>query len=161
MKPGGKYQPLLEYLQRSDQREVTLTFAQIEVLINHVLPDSARTKRAWWSNRTKGALQASAWMEAGYLVDKLDMEEEFVTFRKRSNGYTVQRRNGTVQWNQELIKAMRLHMGLSQAEFADQLGVRQQTVSEWETGVYLPSRSKSKYLSLVAEQAGFKYGEID
>ena len=161
MKRGGKYQPLLEYLQRSHQREVTLTFAQVEVLINRVLPDTARAKRAWWSNRTKGALQASAWMEAGYLVDKLDLAEEFVTFRKRSNGYTVQRIDGTVRWNQELIKAMRLHLGLTQAEFADQLGVRQQTVSEWETGIYPPSRSKSKYLSLVAEQAGFKYGEVE
>ena len=159
MKGGSKYQPLLEYLRHSGQREVTLSFAQIELLMNDTLADSARVKRAWWSNRSKGALQASAWMEAGYLVEKLDLDEEYVTFRKRFNGYVVRRVNGAVQWNAELIKAMRLHMGLTQAEFAKQLGVRQQTVSEWENGIYTPTRFTSNYLGFVAEQAGFRYGE--
>jgi DNA-binding transcriptional regulator YiaG len=159
VKGESKYQLLLEYLHRSEQHEVTLTFAQIELLINDTLPASAWVKRGWWSNLSKGALQASAWMEAGYLVEKLDLDEECVTFRKRSSGYTVQRMEGTFKWNAELIKAMRLHMGFTQAEFAEQLGVRQQTVSEWENGIYPPTRSRSKHLSLVAEQAGFKYRE--
>lgn len=159
MKGGSKYQPLFEYLRRSDQRAVTLTFAQIELLMNNTLPDSARVKRAWWSNRSKGALQAFAWMEAGYLVEKLDFEEESVTFRKRSNAYTVKRVDGTVQWNGELIKAMRLHMNLTQGQLAEELGVRQQTVSEWENGIYTPTRATAKHLTLVAQKAGFKYGE--
>lgn len=158
MKGRSKYQQLLEYLRRIDQREVTLTFAQIELLMNETLPDSARFKRAWWSNRSKGALQASAWMEAGYLVEKLDLDEECVTFRKRT-GYTVQRVGETVQWNSDLIKALRFHMSLTQGQLAQELGVRQQTVSEWENGVYVPTRATSKHLTLVAEQAGFKDGE--
>jgi len=32
-------------------------------------------------------------------------------------------------------------------------------VSEWETSAYVPSRAMSKYLTMVAERAGFKYGE--
>lgn len=157
VKGESKYQPLLEYLRRSNQSEVTLSFTQVELLINDILPDSARSKRAWWSNRSKGALQASAWMEAGYLVEKLDLDEEYVTFRKRS-GYTVRRVDDTLQWNGELIKAMRLHLGFTQEQLAEELGVRQQTVSEWENGVYAPTRATSKHLALVAEQAGFKYG---
>jgi hypothetical protein len=72
MKGGSKYQPLFEYLRRSNQREVKLTFAEIEILMAETLPDSARVKRAWWSNPSKGALQASAWMGPGYFVEKLD-----------------------------------------------------------------------------------------
>ena len=159
MKGGSKYQPLFEYLHRSNQREVTLTFGEIEVLMGETLPDSARVKRAWWSNRSKGALQASAWMEAGYLVEKLDFDEERVTFRKPPSGYKVQRVGDTMQWNSDLIKALRLHMSLTQGQLAQELGVRQQTVSEWENGVYAPTRATSKYLNLVAEQAGFKHGE--
>lgn len=159
MKGRSKYQPLLEYLRRCEQGEVTLTFAEIELLINDTLPASAQINRAWWSNRSQGALQASAWMEAGYLVEKLDIDKKCVKFRKKSNRYTVQRVDGTVQWNADLIKAMRLYMGLTQADFAERLGVRQQTVSEWENSVYNPTRFTSKHLSLVAEQAGFKYGE--
>ena len=37
--------------------------------------------------------------------------------------------------------------------------MRQQTVSEWETGVYAPTRATSKFLTLVAERAGFNFGE--
>jgi DNA-binding transcriptional regulator YiaG len=58
-----------------------------------------------------------------------------------------------------LVKALRHHLSLSQAELADKLGMRQQTISDWETNVYTPRRSTSKYLSLIAEQAGFTYGE--
>ena len=36
------------------------------------------------------------------------------------------------------IREMRRRSGLSQAAFARRLGVRQQTVSEWETGRYAP-----------------------
>ena len=56
-----------------------------------------------------------------------------------------------------MIKALRQHMEASQGELADELGVRQQTISEWETGVYAPSRATSKHLGLVAEKAGFAY----
>ncbi|MDP8962961.1 MAG: helix-turn-helix domain-containing protein, partial [Cyanobacteriota bacterium] len=122
------------------------------------LPDSARSKRAWWSNRSKGALQASAWMEAGYRVEDVALDGQRVIFRKPMTDYQVQRVGDTVLWNSELIKALRLYMGLTQAEFADRLGVYQQTVSQWEKGAYEPTLATSKYLTLIAEQAGFKYG---
>jgi len=161
MKEGSKYQPLLEFLRGSNQREVILSFAEIEALMNNPLPDSAKSKRAWWSNRSKGALQASAWMEAGYRVEDVALDGQRVTFRKPTTGYQVQRVGDTVLWNSELIKALRLHMALTQAEFADRLGVYQQTVSQWEKGAYEPTLATSKYLTLIAEQAGFKYGGED
>ena len=156
MKGGSKYQPLLEYLQRSDCPEITLSFTEIEKLIDSTLPSSARKERRWWGNRSKGSPQASAWMKAGYLVE-LNLEAETVTFRKPTSSYKVQTATNTMNWNSETIKALRLQMGLSQKEFAEELGVRQQTVSEWETSVYEPTRATSKLLSMVAEKAGFKY----
>jgi len=159
MKEGSKYQSLLEYLRGSNQSEVNLSFSEIEALIQDALPDSARTKRAWWSNRSTGALQASAWMEAGYRVEDVDLDGQRATFRKPTTKPKVQRLGDTGLWNSELIKALRLHMGLTQAEFAKQLGVRQQTVSEWENGLYEPTRSKSKHLELVAQTVGFAYEE--
>ncbi|MEB3178494.1 MAG: helix-turn-helix transcriptional regulator [Nostocaceae cyanobacterium] len=157
MKGGGKYQPLLEYLQQHNSPEITLSFGEIEILINHTLPDSARTQRRWWGNRTKGALQSKAWMSAGYMVGELDLETETVTFRKASSGYTIKSATNTMKWNSESIKALRQQMGLTQSQLAEELGVRQQTVSEWETGMYEPTRATSKHLSLVAEKVGFKY----
>jgi len=40
---------------------------------------------------------------------------------------------------------------------ADQLGTRQQTISEWETGMYQPRGASSTLLAIVAERAGFEY----
>ncbi|MBW4582644.1 MAG: helix-turn-helix domain-containing protein [Tildeniella nuda ZEHNDER 1965/U140] len=154
---GSKYQPLLDALRQSDQTHITLTFAEIEALLGGALPPSARIKRGWWSNRSKGALQAVAWMSAGYLVDAIDLDSEQVTFTKPPQVYKVQCIDDTLQWNSELIRALRLHMGLSQADMAKELGVRQQTVSEWEKGVYAPTRASSKHLTLVAEKAAFRY----
>ncbi len=155
MKEGSKYQPLFEFLRESNRDEVTLTFAEIEVLINDTMPNSARSKRAWWSNRSKGALQASAWIEAGYRVEDVDLDGQRVTFHKPITNVQVQRVSKTLQWNSELIKALRRHMGLTQAELAQQIGVRQATVSEWEKGIRTPNRAMSKYLTIVSKQAEF------
>ena len=157
MNQGSKYNPLYSHLRRQGTEEVTLTFAQIEALIGERLPASARTQRAWWSNRKRGAVQAQAWMGAGYHVEDLDLAQGRVTFRKPKQIYRVRREGSIVLWNAELIKALRRYMGLTQAEFARELGVRQPTISEWETNAYAPKRSTSKLLTMVAEQAGFPY----
>jgi len=41
---------------------------------------------------------------------------------------------------------------MTQAEFARELGVRQQTVSEWETGRYRPRGASVRLLSILAER---------
>ena len=48
-------------------------------------------------------------------------------------------------------------MRLTQQGLAEELGVRQQTVSEWETEMYRPRGASSKLLTMIAEKAGFKY----
>ena len=60
-------------------------------------------------------------------------------------------------WDSESIQALRRHLGLTQCELSDRLGTRQQTISEWETGMYRPRGASATLLSLVAEKAGFKY----
>jgi DNA-binding transcriptional regulator YiaG len=155
----SKYTPLRERLRRCGQDELTLTLTEIEAALGDPLPPSARTRRGWWSNRRHGSPQATAWMAAGYHVAHLDLEAGRVTFRKPPRAYRVQRVEGVVMWTGALVKALRLHAGWTQAQLAAEMGVRQQTVSEWETGVYVPGRAMSKYLSLVAERAGFQYGE--
>jgi DNA-binding transcriptional regulator YiaG len=61
------------------------------------------------------------------------------------------------QWDSARVRALRDHMGLTQQEMADQLGTRQQTISEWETGMYQPRGVSSTLLTMVAERAGFEY----
>jgi DNA-binding transcriptional regulator YiaG len=61
------------------------------------------------------------------------------------------------QWDGERIQALRRHLGLTQREMSDRLGTRQQTISEWETGMYQPRGASVTLLSMVAEQAKFEY----
>jgi DNA-binding transcriptional regulator YiaG len=62
-----------------------------------------------------------------------------------------------LKWDAGSIQALRRHLGLTQAELSEKLGTRQQTISEWETGIYQPRGASAKLLSIVAEQARFKY----
>ncbi|HEY8490346.1 MAG TPA: helix-turn-helix domain-containing protein [Dehalococcoidia bacterium] len=62
------------------------------------------------------------------------------------------------QWDAGRVRALRRHLGLTQEGLAQELGVRQQTVSEWETSRYAPRGASARLLSLIAERAGFRYG---
>ncbi len=55
-------------------------------------------------------------------------------------------------WTAARVAALRRAMGLSQAAFARELGVRQQTVSEWETGRYQPRGASACLLGMLAER---------
>jgi DNA-binding transcriptional regulator YiaG len=48
-------------------------------------------------------------------------------------------------------------MGLTQRQLAERMGVRQQTISEWETGLYKPRGASTTLLSIIAERAKFEY----
>ncbi len=64
---------------------------------------------------------------------------------------------GNPEWDAKSINALRKHLELTQAEMAERLGTRQQTISEWEKGIYQPRGASAKLLSLVAEGSKFKY----
>ncbi len=155
--PHSKYQPLFDHLYHCQQEEIMLDFATIEAIMGQSLPPSARRNRGWWSNRDKGGLQAQSWKKASYHVVHIDLASEQVTFSRVKVSYDIPKVDASGQWNGHLIKALRRHMGYTQSQLADELCMRQQTISDWETGLRQPCRSSSKHLSLVAEQAGFIY----
>lgn len=68
-------------------------------------------------------------------------------FRYRLPG----RRAATGEWDAAAIAALRARLGLTQAELAGEIGVRQQTVSEWETGRYRPRGASARLLAFLAE----------
>jgi DNA-binding transcriptional regulator YiaG len=62
-----------------------------------------------------------------------------------------------LRWESEQIRALRQHLGFTQQQMADELGTRQQTISEWETGMYKPRGTSSTLLTIIAEKATFNY----
>ena len=78
-----KYYPLQQYLTNlpTSQRDVTLTFLQIERIIGDRLPPSASNHRPWWANEEDGQhSHAHAWMRAGWRVDTVDQRQKWVRF---------------------------------------------------------------------------------
>jgi transcriptional regulator with XRE-family HTH domain len=61
------------------------------------------------------------------------------------------------EWTAESIRALRSHLGQSQAALSRELGIRQQTVSEWETGMYRPRGASITILTLLAVSSGFQF----
>lgn len=77
---GTKYHPLFEHLLFNGHGQVTMTFAEIEGVLDARLPPSARSREEWWSNSPNGHSQARAWMRAGYETSQIDLAGQKVTF---------------------------------------------------------------------------------
>ena len=79
----GKYNALEKYLRGLpvSQEDVTLTFTLIEQILNTSLPASAMQEHSWWGNQKPGTeVESIAWMDAGWLVDIVNLREKWVRF---------------------------------------------------------------------------------
>jgi len=74
-----KYQPQYDYLISCDKDNLQLSFEEVEKVISDKLPSSASKYREWWANG--GHVQANAWLDAGWKVDKVELGE-YVGFVK-------------------------------------------------------------------------------
>jgi len=72
-------------------------------------------------------------------------------------GEMERRKKKKRQWSKEEVRALRQHLNLTQVKLAEELGTRQQTISEWEKGIYRPRGTSATLLSIVAERSGFAY----
>ncbi|MSQ10416.1 MAG: helix-turn-helix domain-containing protein [Dehalococcoidia bacterium] len=72
-------------------------------------------------------------------------------------GMTDPKPRRKAQWDANGVRGLRSFLGMTQHELAGELGTRQQTISEWETGQYAPRGASARLLTVVAEQAGFAY----
>jgi DNA-binding transcriptional regulator YiaG len=68
-----------------------------------------------------------------------------------------QRKKKKRQWSREEIRALRQHLNLTQVKLSEELGTRQQTISEWEKGLYRPRGASATLLNIIAERSGFTY----
>jgi len=80
---GNKYVALTNYLVKLSQYTdcTSMKFNKIEGILGSSLPERAYTDVKWWENAEK-TLQGHAWLLAGWIVEKVDLEEKRVYFRK-------------------------------------------------------------------------------
>ena len=63
----GPYRALFEYLDKRYANRVVLTFAEIEDLLGFALPDQARARQEWWTDREPdrgGSSHSDSWILA-------------------------------------------------------------------------------------------------
>lgn len=77
-----KYDPLEEFLMRAAQEKSTviLSFDEIEAILGAQLPAASRY-RAWWSNNPGNSAMTRAWLRAGFVSEKVEMDARRLTFR--------------------------------------------------------------------------------
>ena len=79
----AKYDPLKGYLKNlpASLFDVTLSFDQINEILQSNLPYSAYQYPAWWANEVNGPhVQAHAWQDAGWKVEIVDFYRKRVRF---------------------------------------------------------------------------------
>lgn len=79
-----KYKPLHDYLRRKSQREIEMSFTQVDRILSNMLQKSA-SRPQWWANERSTEtthVQCSAWLAAGYEASLLPRER--VVFRRRA-----------------------------------------------------------------------------
>jgi len=107
-KVEGKYIPLQNYLKRLTSSHVTLSFSEIEAILNVSLPQSAYKYQAWWVNSRKAHSHASTWLEAGYLVGNVKFGECVEFIRKENAELQTQK--------EDAVKELDIKDGLSNEE---------------------------------------------
>lgn len=84
---AGKYAPLETYLRElpSGQKEVALSFVQIEGILKSKLPSSAYEDNRWWFHETEGNhVNKRAWATAGWRVAEVNVKKKWVRFEREA-----------------------------------------------------------------------------
>lgn len=77
---GEKYAPLGKWLKEHVGDSVKLTFDELNQIIP--IPNHAYKNRPSWANLSNPASFCSSWISAGYVVDSISLEDQWVVFRK-------------------------------------------------------------------------------
>ncbi|WP_456365879.1 PEGA domain-containing protein [Thermococcus sp.] len=80
--PTPEYEALGTYLLRIKDDAVKLRFEEIERIISAKLPGSARKYRAWWGNDRTHPHAVKGWINAGWRVKRVDLDNQIVEFER-------------------------------------------------------------------------------
>ena len=72
----GKYDPLFRYLNSNRNKQVTLSYFEIEKILSAKLPVSACKYKEWWDNNSH--VQSKSWRDAGYKVDTVFLGDKVI-----------------------------------------------------------------------------------
>jgi|SRR6056297_366976 len=77
-----KYKPFEKYLLESEEKNIKLTYLEIEKIIKEKLPESSYKYKEWWSNSRHN--HGAIWLDNNYKVVNLDLGKS-VKFQKKDD----------------------------------------------------------------------------
>ena len=77
---GNKYTQLTEWLQNYGKDRVRLSFEKLNTIIQ--IPNYAYKDRPSWANLSKPSSFCSSWINAGYIVSAISLQEQWVEFSR-------------------------------------------------------------------------------
>lgn len=79
-----KYKPLEHLLLSCYAKRIYMEFKEIERVIQNDLSEGAYRNNEWWKN-DRYYVQANAWLNAGYKVERVEFQNQIVVFKKDSS----------------------------------------------------------------------------
>lgn len=79
----GRYEKLISYFHNCKKNNVSLTFKEIEKILNFKLCNSAYKYRSYFTKKDNGMI-SEAWLSQGYEIKNLDMKKQKIDFTKVS-----------------------------------------------------------------------------
>ncbi len=76
----GKYEKLGWTLANERSDKIRYSFDEIETILGFSLPQSAKLHRPWWANDSTHVQASDGWLNRGWKVDYVDMENQIVGF---------------------------------------------------------------------------------
>lgn len=79
-----KYKKLRDFLEKTPAHivEISLSFSQVEIIINEKLPTTAFNTEVWWSNNRQNHTQCNSWLDAGFIVKEKSQKNQNIVFIK-------------------------------------------------------------------------------
>lgn len=80
----SRYSRLALFLRSLPQKtkRISLTFKDVEQILDHELPPSAQEHRSWWANDSVSHSQSAQWLDAGWRVASINMYEKTAKFAR-------------------------------------------------------------------------------
>lgn len=93
----SKYQPLKDYLIKSNGNSISMTFSEIEKILGFKLPVSSHKYRAWWSNNASNNVMTEAWINAGFITEEVDLAGEKLKFSRANDNSSSKSKNINIE----------------------------------------------------------------